>query len=116
MREELRIAVVFRAELDMPRGKSEVQFGHAIAMLLYHHHDACFHYMAGSQMKLSMEVPDAEALEKIARRAAARHIPCVKVVDAGRTVFGEPTFTCIAIGPMDKTDCNALTRDARMRT
>ena len=116
MREELRIAVVFRADLDIPRGKSEVQCGHVIAMLLYEQHDACDDYMAGSQMKLSMEVPDTAALEKIARRAALRHIPCVKVVDAGRTVFDGPTFTCIAIGPMDKTDCNALTREARMRT
>lgn len=113
---DMRIAVIFRADLDMPRGKSEVQFGHGVAMLLGQaDHDAAWWYLSGGQTKLSLEVDDEPALDAILRRAALRKVPAVKVTDAGRTVFGAPTVTCIALGPMTKTDCNALTRNARMR-
>lgn len=114
--DELRMAIVFRPSLDMPRGKSEVQFGHAIAMLMIAaDQELVAAYMAGSQLKLSMEADDEVAFDAILSRAGLRGVTCVKVVDAGRTVFGEPTFTCIGLGPMNKTDCNALTRHARMR-
>lgn len=115
--DELRIAVVFRSGLDMPRGKSEVQFGHAVAMLIAGDYPGLVEsYMAGSQLKLSMEVDGENGLLEIIGKAEKRHVPWVKVTDAGRTVFGVPTFTCIGLGPMNKTDCNALTRNARMRT
>lgn len=97
----------------MPRGKSEVQFGHAVALLMAV--SDVDGYMSGSQLKLSMEVDDASSLEAIERQAAKRGVPFVRVVDVGRTVFGGPTLTCIGLGPMTKTDCNSLTRHARMR-
>lgn len=110
--DEKRIAVIFRADIAIPRGKAEVQFGHAIARLMQEHPDAGHEW---TMVKLSLEVADAHELEKIERRANLRYVPCVRVIDAGRTVFPETTFTCIAIGPMDKTDCNALTRGTTMR-
>lgn len=114
--DELRIAVIFRSDIDMPRGKSEVQFGHAIALVFGQcEHDKIWFYLSGSQLKLSMEVDDLAAIEKIAEMAERRGVPYAIVKDAGRTVFGEPTITCIGLGPMNKTDCNALTRKARMR-
>lgn len=114
--DELRIAVVFRSDIEIPRGKAEVQFGHAVASVLHKADTALVDaYMAGSQLKLSMEVDSEAVLDYIMRRAALRKVPAVKITDAGRTVFGEPTVTCIGLGPMDKTACNALTRKARMR-
>lgn len=114
--DELRIAVVFRADLEMPRGKAEVQFGHAVAMLLHSPHPVPIApYMMGSQLKLSMEVDGLAELEAIAKKASERGVRYALVQDAGRTVFDVPTITCIGLGPMNKTDCNALTRKARMR-
>lgn len=114
--DELRIAVIFRSDLDMPRGKSEVQFGHAVALLLGEcDRELAWLYMSGSQLKLSMEVDGEAGLLEIIGKAEKRGVPWAKVTDAGRTVFGVPTFTCVGIGPMNKTDCNALTRNARMR-
>ncbi|AZO29394.1 aminoacyl-tRNA hydrolase [Mesorhizobium sp. M1B.F.Ca.ET.045.04.1.1] len=113
--DELRIAVIFRADIDIPRGKGEVQFGHAVALLVHGGGEVATSYMAGLQMKLSMEVDDLDAIALIMAKAKARGVPFAVVEDAGRTVFGEPTITCIGLGPMNKTDCNALTRNARMR-
>lgn len=111
--DELRIAVVFLRGLEMPRGKSEVQFGHAVAMVLdTAQHALIRQYMDCGQLKLSMEADDIEAIRL---KAEARNVNYAVVTDAGRTVFDGPTVTCIGLGPMNKTDCNALTRNARMR-
>lgn len=115
MSDDLRIAVIYRSDLEMPRGKAEVQFGHAVAMLIHSDRDAFTEYLDGPQMKLSLEVSSEGDLDRIEMRASSRHIPCVRVVDAGRTIFGEPTLTCIAVGPMGRTDCNAITRGSSLR-
>ena len=116
--DELRIAVVFRSDIDIPAGKAEVQFGHAVATLMFEHRDSPLvsSYMDDQQLKLSMQVDGLPQIEEIARKAAARGVPFAVVTDAGRTVFGQPTITCIGLGPMNKTDCNALTRKAGMRS
>ena len=113
--QEPRVAVIYRTDIDIPRGKGEVQFGHAVAMLIHSDPDAFIDYLDGLQLKLSLEVADEVVLTRILDRANARGIPAVRVVDAGRTVFGKPTLTCIGVGPMDKTDCNAITRGAKLR-
>lgn len=115
MSDDLRIAVIYRADLQMPRGKAEVQFGHAISMLINSDRDAFIDYLNGSQMKLSLELPYESDLDRIEMRASARKIPCVRIIDAGRTVFDGPTLTCIAVGPMNRTDCNAITRGSSLR-
>lgn len=114
--DELRIAVIFRGDIEIPRGKSAAQFGHAIALLMADGQpEIIAAYMANGAMKLSMEASNLVAIESIARRAKLRGVPCVIVYDAGRTGFDGTTVTCIGLGPMNKTDCNALTRSAKMR-
>lgn len=119
--DKLRIVVVFRADLPMMTPpKAEVQFGHAVAAVLRHawKTDPALvdQYFEDNQPKLSMEVPSLADLEKIAAKAAKRGVPHFLVTDAAHTVFDAPTVTCIGLGPMTKTDGNALTRDARMRS
>lgn len=109
MASDTRIAVVFRSDLEMPRGKSEVQFGHAVSPLITPE------YMESSQMKLSLEVPGVIDLMGLVETAKRRGVPYYVVVDAGRTVFTEPTITCVGFGPMDKTDSNSITRGAKLR-
>jgi len=100
----------------MPRGKAEVQFGHAISMLLEKYDPATRNdWTSGLQMKLSLEVDDLPALLRVRDVAERRGLPWVLVRDAGRTVFDGPTVTCIGVGPTSRTDSNAVTRGARMR-
>lgn len=113
--DDLRIAVVFR-DIEIPAGKAEVQFGHAIALIMYEApKDLVARYMETGQKKLSLQGGDAASLMKLIAAAAARGIPTAKVVDAGNTVFEGPTLTAVALGPMTKTDSNALTRGLKMR-
>lgn len=37
-----------------------------------------------------------------------------KVVDAGFTVFNEPTFTCLGIGPLTSEDCEEILKSLKV--
>ena len=118
-KDKLRIIVIFRKDLEMPPAKAEIQFGHAVATVLYQ----CFKtnpelvekYFLDNQPKISMEIATLEDLIKIRDKAVLREINHFMVTDAAHTVFNEPTITCIGIGPLSKTNGNALTRGAKMR-
>lgn len=118
--DELRIIVVFRADLpEMTAPKAEIQFGHAvcgtIAEALKGDPTVFDRYMAGNQPKVNMEVDGLDDLRRIMDKCRARGVPCELIEDAAHTVFSEPTYTCIGIGPTSKTNGNAVTRGARMR-
>jgi peptidyl-tRNA hydrolase len=118
--EKLRMVIVYRADLpEMTRAKGEIEAGHGFARLIFNlmkeNPELVEAYMADNQPKLNMEVPDLGALRKIQEKATARGVPNFLVEDAGYTVFNGPTITCLVMGPMNKTNGNALTRDAKMR-
>jgi PTH2 family peptidyl-tRNA hydrolase len=116
----MQMALVFRADLDaMTRAKSEVQAAHAAEDLVFSlmetNPDLMRRYRSGPRTKVSLEVDTEAALYGIRDKALRRGVPHVIVQDAGKTIFPEPTVTCIILGPMSKTDSNALTRGTRMR-
>jgi peptidyl-tRNA hydrolase len=117
---ELRMALVFRADLTaMTRGKSEGQACHAGLeagiLLARADPELADRYMADGQPKVVLETPDLESLRTIIARAEKRGVRITMITDLGRTCFPEPTVTCALIGPMSKTDSNAITRKTRMR-
>ena len=119
--DKLRIIVVYRADLpEMTRAKGEVQFGHAVASVLFQAMESdpelFRRYMTDNQPKIAMEVDSLEDLRKVEARAKARGVPHFLVTDAGHTIFDGETITTIGLGPMTKTDGNNVTRGARMRT
>lgn len=117
---ELRMALVFRADLDtMTRGKSEGQACHAgleagilLAREMPELADA---YLADGQPKVVLETPDLAGLEKCVTKARSRGLRVTLITDLGRTCFDGKTTTCALIGPMSKTDSNAVTRGTIMR-
>jgi peptidyl-tRNA hydrolase len=117
--DKLCIIVVLCGDLpEMTRGKGEVQFGHAVASCLVQalaqNPALVEHYMAENQIKLAMEVDSLDTLMRIKEKAEKRGVNHALITDAAHTCFSEPTITCIGLGPMTKTDGNALTRDACM--
>ena len=117
---ELRMVLAFRGDLDeMTRGKSEVQAAHAAfsagVRLAVDRPLLVNEYLASGQPKICVEVEDEEHLAKVVERARKRGVHVETVKDQGRTVFAGPTQTCAIMGPMTKTDSNAITRGTRMR-
>jgi peptidyl-tRNA hydrolase len=117
---ELRMALVFRADLDeMTRGKSEGQACHAGfesgVLLARSDPDLADRYLADGQPKIVLEIPDIEGLHKVVAKAHKRGVRVLAITDLGRTCFDGPTMTCALIGPMSKTDSNAITRGTELR-
>lgn len=117
---ELRMALVFRDDLDeMTRGKSEGQACHAgleAGILLAREDPALADaYLADGQPKSVVNARGLAGLEKCVAIARKRGLRVMVITDLGRTCFDGPTVTCALIGPMSKTDSNAVTRGTRMR-
>ena len=111
---ELRMVAVFRADVRLSALKMASQAGHAYLMAFLQAqadgNPLAAEYVAGNHTKISLMAPDLASLERILRKAQDRGVPAVLVTDAGRTELSGPTVTVLGLGPLTKTDSNALTR------
>ena len=103
---ELKMWLVVRADLEMPKGKLAGQSGHAFERLTANIFrtggkllDSYEQYERDNTPKITVYCKNLEALERAERECEAVGIASYKVTDAGRTVFAEPTVTVLAIGP-----------------
>ena len=102
---ELRLYCLMRTDLDMPVGKMLVQAGHAFATVLHQSDpEIVKEYFSHNQPKISLRAKNLAMIERAARECMEADINHFMVVDAGRTVFTEPTITCIGIGPIFADD------------
>lgn len=100
MTEELKIWIVVRQDLDMPVGKMIAQGGHAVDWALASApDDIVSKYRAQMTPKITVKVKNLYALDRAFNEAKEAGLPCAYIIDEGRTVFPEPTPTCIGIGP-----------------
>lgn len=69
----------------------------------------------GRFTKVCVQVPDEEALMKVAEKARISKVACRVITDAGMTEFdGVPTRTCLAIGPDEAEKVDAITGDLKL--
>ena len=103
-REELRLYCVVRGDIEMPVGKLVAQAGHAFVGALRVATETAPHlaerYLADSQPKITLQAKSLAVLERAARECKDAGIIHHLVIDEGRTVFNEPTVTCLGIGPV----------------
>lgn len=115
---ETRMVAIFRADLPLPPGKMAAQAGHAFLsawrLALKDNAENAMSYADAAQVKIVLLAPDLPTLERIQGKAHQRGVPAVLITDAARTVLPEPAVTVLGLGPMSKTDCNALTRGLEM--
>jgi peptidyl-tRNA hydrolase, PTH2 family len=132
-REELREAkqvIVIRRDLGMRRGKEIAQGAHASMKWLSnrlrpfartpHTYTAAFTpaedaWLSGLFTKVTCQVPDLDALEQVCKKAVEHGVLVNVITDAGRTEFaGEPTITCLAIGPDWAENVDKVTGDLHL--
>jgi len=111
MTTEPRLYAVVRKDLlpQLKHGKLSGQTGHAFEGALLTAQVECgarvADYLATSgRGKITLVAKNAAALERILAECDALGIPCHRVVDEGRTVFAEPTFTAVGIGPTSRDE------------
>ncbi|KAB2906640.1 MAG: aminoacyl-tRNA hydrolase [Kofleriaceae bacterium] len=116
--------IVMRKDLNMRKGKMIAQGAHASLKVFLDRGalaadgvtftftctPAMTAWLGGRFKKVCVSVTSEAELDAIAARAREAGIPCAVIVDAGHTEFkGVPTKTCLAIGPADAPDVDAIT-------
>ncbi|WP_374308952.1 aminoacyl-tRNA hydrolase [Methylocella sp.] len=113
---ELRIWCAIRRDLPIPRGKLATQAGHAYAAALWRapRHVAEAYMSSPVQAKITVGVKTQDQLRKMFELCREAGLPSVIVRDFGRTVFTEPTFTAMAVGPCRQSDLPSAFRRLRL--
>lgn len=123
--------IIARRDLMMPDGKLAAQVGHAVikvfldlgswhpihpdfpkeeAFSLVPTSDEMKYWMQVSFPKIVLGVDTEEEMEILYCEAQNAGLPCSKIIDTGRTVYGGAhNLTCIAIGPADRPSIDAIT-------
>ena len=111
------------------RGKMMAQAGHAFLHAWWHAWDNEFgeedrdafvlmHAIefknSGAAVKIVLEAENETALREIEAKARDMDIGVSLVVDAGRTVFSEPTVTFLGLGPIHAEDAPIWLRDLKV--
>lgn len=121
--EELKMWVVIRTDIAMPLGKLAAQVGHAfyamsdemwfgdVPKAKWHDYKA---YRTGSNAKIAVRADTEAMLLRIHKEAQEAGIPSHLVLDAGRTVFAEPTYTVCAFGPARRSELPPFLRRLRL--
>jgi PTH2 family peptidyl-tRNA hydrolase len=100
-RPDLRIYCLLRMDIEMPVGKIISQCGHGFMGALLKADKATVEtYLAGSFTKIAVKAKNLAAIQRAKNECDALGIPTALITDAGRTVFNEPTVTCLGIGPV----------------
>ena len=104
--EELRMYCLVRGDLAIPLGKWMVQASHAFmgAFNTNTNRLDCAEYFQNSQPKIVLKAKNEAMLIRAEKECLDANINCYLVTDIGRTVFNEPTVTCLGIGPVLKKD------------
>ena len=105
--------IVVRRDLKMPKGKMAAQVSHAsmaCILNLFRDSDNNYHYetkedcgvsqwLNGSFTKVVLYCNSLEEILEVKKKADDAGLLTALIEDEGRTVFNEPTVTCLGIGP-----------------
>lgn len=118
----IKQVIVMRHDLKMRRGKQIAQGAHASMSFLCRRlqnqssvslndfSDSERAWLAGSFAKICCRVNSEEELMSIYDNAIAAGLQVHLITDSGKTEFhGQPTRTCLAIGPDDAIRIDAVT-------
>jgi len=118
----IKQVIVMRHDLKMRRGKQIAQGAHASMSFLCRRlqdqssvslndfSDSERAWLAGSFAKICSRVNSEEELMSIYDNAIAANLQVHLITDSGKTEFhGQPTRTCLAIGPDESSKIDAVT-------
>ncbi len=71
-------------------------------------------WLDGAFTKVVLRCDDLNHMKEMQELAIAHNIRQFMIHDAGRTVFNEPTYTCLGVGPFYSEKLNPLYGDLKM--
>lgn len=122
--------ILVRKDIKMPKGKLAAQVAHAsLAPILqlfregnmwyqddtFASREECIDdWLNGSFTKVCLGVPNLQAMLDIHATIEMTEIPHSLILDEGRTIFKEPTYTCCGIGPWYSEQIDEITGDLKL--
>lgn len=116
---DIKQVIVMRTDLNMRKGKMIAQGAHASLSFLTRQLDqpsnlklskAEREWLDGNFAKICVRVDSEEALLEVFQKAKDAMLEVHLITDSGKTEFhGEPTRTCLAIGPDYSQKIDAVT-------
>lgn len=109
----MKQVIVVRTDLKMGKGKIAAQVAHASLAAykeaLKKNADAVEEWESGGSEKVVLKVSTKQELFGLVKLAREKGIPCVLIVDAGKTQIkaGEPT--CLGLGPWNEKELDEIT-------
>lgn len=103
---EFKQVIVIRTDLEMSKGKTTVQAGHAAVSASEEARKRnprwwrC--WIEEGQCKVTVEVPNEEKLVELMERAKKLHLSYALITDRGLTELPPGTTTCLGVGPAPK--------------
>lgn len=109
--DELKMWLVVRGDLEIPAPKLAGQSGHAferLTSLIYETGGKLLEtyqqYVRDNTPKIVVRCKNLAAMDRAKEECDAVGIANYRIVDAGRTVFSEPTPTVLALGPCYRSE------------
>lgn len=110
--------IIFRKDIiadDMPLGKIMGQACHAsVSAFELSDNDSILRWKETGETKIILCVKSEIQLENLYQKILSLNLPVSKIIDEGRTVFKNPTFTCLGIGPIENEDLEKITKKLRL--
>ena len=117
-KEEYKLVVLVRADLDMGKGKIAAQVGHASVECALRaekkDRKAFDSWMECGQRKVVLKVSGKDEMIRYMNEARSCGLYTVLITDAGRTQVEPGSATCIGIGPAPESEVDKVTGGLKM--
>ena len=110
---ELKQVILIRNDLKLPKGKMAAQAAHASVEAALKSEFLKQWQMQG-QKKVVLKVNNDKELVKYFQLAKDQGFACSLITDAGKTVIAPGTVTCIAIGPDEEEELDAVISELKL--
>jgi len=111
----LKQTIIVRADLKLPKGKMAAQASHAaVEATLRSDRDAVKEWRSHGMAKIVLKAVDEKEMLKYNQMAKDAGLITAVITDAGRTVIAPGTKTCMAVGPAEEDELDALFSELKL--
>lgn len=111
----MKQAILVRADLKMPKGKTASQCSHAaVEATLKSSSSTIKAWRDQGMKKIILKVSSKNELLDFQKKARALKLVTALIKDAGKTFFSSPTITCLALGPDSDLKIDKITSKLKL--
>jgi PTH2 family peptidyl-tRNA hydrolase len=113
----LKQVIAVRQDIQMNKGKTAAQVAHAAGGCLEDvnaRHPIVNQWLKSGQAKIVVKCDDLAHLNHLQFLSVEHGVMYHIICDSGKTVFEEPTITCIAIGPDTVEQVDLVTKGLKL--